>query len=122
MPQYYYFAGEGMPFYESSYQSGRAIMPPSHPGRASMLGGADWLESGAPRSKRYPPTRSMVLSTGDWPPVRTSGPEPLDPGEMPHWQSHPMEVGALQLSSMEKTALGLGALVLVGYFAMKALK
>jgi hypothetical protein len=107
MPRYYRFGYQGPQFYQPTWAGSRPTMPPSRPGRASHLGGTDWLEIMAPPVKQYPTTRTRrLLAVGDWPPVRPSGPEPLSPGEMSPFQRHPMAVGDLMLSDMEKLAVG----------------
>lgn len=106
-PRYYRFGGEPMGF-----MAEWGGLPPAATRRGSReLGEANFYESAAPASRRFRPlaksykayqknpfghemilmSRSDAMSGDDLVPLRESGPEPLDPGEMPIWQEAYME-------------------------------
>jgi hypothetical protein len=115
-PRYYRFGGEPM-----GWMAQWGGLPPAAARRgerelSGSLGEANFYESAAPGSRRFRPlaksyrvyrknplghrmilpapfrvSPSDVLSGDDLVPLRESGPEPLDPGEMPSWQEAYME-------------------------------
>jgi hypothetical protein len=160
-----YFRFAGQPQHHMSNWHG---LPPAPVRRGSReLGAADFFESSAPPFTRYRPlTRSwqdhargeistfmregsLPTDLSGGPPMRPSGPEPLDPGEMPSWEAgYPAEpfampVGAsadeitmppldlrtappspgfLGLSRNESRLLMIGGVAAVGYFLWKKQK
>ena len=94
--RYYRYGGEPMHF--AAQWTG---LPPSSPRRGNLeLSDANFYESAAPVKKMYRPLAKAVrnylreeerqvslsdVASGYGPPLRESGPEPLDPGAMPHW-------------------------------------
>jgi hypothetical protein len=111
-----YFRFGGQPQHHMSNWHG---MPPNAVRRGGReLGAADFFESSAPPFTRYRPltrawkdyTRGEIatfmregalptdLSGG--PPMRPSGPEPLDPGEMPDYEAgYPAELFAMPVGA-----------------------
>lgn len=84
------------PYYQFGYQRRYAynwsgdpggIMPPHRAAESAALGVDPLTESFVPYEMHFPPfSRGRYITpsaTGDWPAVRPSGPEPLDPGRAP---------------------------------------
>lgn len=122
------------PYYRFGYQRPRfgfnwsgdagGVPWPVRSGVRVELGNDAVLESFVPYDLHHPPFshgRYMTppavggciqLPTSDWPAVRPSGPEPLDPGRAPR-----AALGFIAgLSDMEKSALAIGGAALVAYF------
>lgn len=89
--RYYRFGAQPMHFAANWHG-----MPPAATRRGNrQLGEANMFESSAPRAKRYPPLtpkaalrrrRDYYALNGTSIPMRPSGPEPVDPGQIAPWQ------------------------------------
>jgi hypothetical protein len=151
-----YFRFAGQPRHYAAEWHG---LPPFPVRRGSReLGEANFYEASAPPFTRYRPLEkswrtnataeleeylreTRDVDEGDalgdvapgGPPLRPSGPEPLDPGEMPSWEpGYPQEIlampvgadepGILGLSRNETRLLAVGGAVALGVFLFKRKK
>ncbi len=117
--RYYRYGGDPK-FYESEWNG--MGQRSSRAAETRSLGGVFWEED-LSTGMAYPPLGNdeeidedalYDSPQGDWPPIRRSGPEPLDISQVPQWQKRPL--GAFQLSDNEKRLVLFGGVALAGYW------
>lgn len=93
-PYVYVAEWSGMPQAASRYRPLSGVKRRRRRRGRRGVGEANFYESSAPLHKRYRPlvkaysdhVRHSTIEDLSGPPLRESGPEPIDPGEMPSWQ------------------------------------